>query len=92
MTHLLDALRWLAAHRQDAVDVVIFVWLGANLLWAEWPMPKSARARRIWRLVHSVLQLVVTHRSEPGTFTLPWLARIALEYDNQHEKRPDGDR
>jgi len=50
-----------------------------NIVWAQSPKPTSPVAIRIWATIHFVLQLIVTHKDEPGTFTWPGVLRIFSE-------------
>ncbi len=71
-------LTWCQAHPTESLETALLVWSVLNVLWAQLPRPKNPTAQRLWDGIHSVLQLAVTHSSEPGTFRLPWFLRLIL--------------
>lgn len=73
-----SAIAWAQAHPGTVIEYLLAMWAIANVVWSQWPRPKSAKAERIWGVIHSLLQLVVTHSTAPGTFTLPWLVRLLV--------------
>ncbi len=75
---LASVLAWAQAHPGTVIEYLLALWAIVNVVWSQWPRPKSAKAERIWGVIHSLLQLVVTHSTAPGTFTLPWLVRLLV--------------
>ena len=69
------AWAWIAAH---PYLTVFGLWTVTNVLWAQLPKPKNPKVSAVWDWTHAVLQLVVTHKAEPGTFTWPSLARLLI--------------
>lgn len=78
MTYVLAAYAWVCAHQSLTVEIVLMIWGLANVAWAQWPKPHSAKAQSVWKMLHSIFQLIVTHASAGGTFTWPWLVRSVM--------------
>lgn len=78
MQSLLLAFEWIKANPWETIQWIIFVWSILNIVWAQWPRPKSPKAEVIWKFVHHVFQLIVTAAQAKGTFTWPLLARVLL--------------
>ena len=78
MSAVVSAFAWIKAHPAECVQYLAAAWAIANVLWAQWPKPKSPKAQAIWQWVHTIMQLVVTHSSAAGTFTWPAIIRSVL--------------
>jgi len=76
---------WVLLH---PVQVLIYVWMAFNVIWAQCPQPKNPTLAKLWNFTHAFLQLVVTHASEPGTFKLPWLLQAAVSILSSSEIKP----
>jgi hypothetical protein len=76
---LYTAYAYLAAHPQQTVEGLLVFWGLANIVWAHWPKPVSPAAQKVWAGLHDALLLISTHASQPGTFTLPGIARIFVK-------------
>lgn len=60
-------------------ETLVVAWLICNALWAQLPAPKSPGLFKMWRAVHALLGLAVTHTTERGTFAVPALVRVFVE-------------
>ena len=70
---------WLADNPETVLQVVFVLWAAANVVWAQWPKPKTDRAEQIWKWVHFVMGLITTHATAKGTFTWPQLLKPILD-------------
>lgn len=86
MQTIMQVYAWVVAHPFECVQYLALFLAVANVLWAQWPKPKSDKAQAIWKAVHHALQLVVTSAGAKGTFTWPSLIRAVL---NSLLKGPD---
>lgn len=79
MQQFFALLVWVKGHPVDFVQYVILAWGVANVLWAQWPKPKSEWGKKVWIAVHHGLQLMVTTTQALGTFTWPSLIRALFK-------------
>lgn len=86
MQTLITAFEWVKQNPMACVEWIIVAWTIANIVWAQWPKPKSPQAEAVWRAVHHVLQLIATTAKGAGTFTWPSLLRLLI---GQALKAPD---
>jgi len=75
---LLSAFVWVKAHPFETLQWLLFAWGIANVLWAQWPKPKSERAQKVWAFLHHLFQLIATTSEAKGTFTWPSIVRAVL--------------
>ena len=78
MTTILAMANWLKGHPWETVQYLLLIWGVANVVWAQWPKPKSERAETVWKWLHHLFQLVATTAEAKGTFTWPSLVRALL--------------
>lgn len=69
---------WLQAHPDFALQAVVIAWGLLNVVWAQLPKPQSEKWQKVWVWTHHLLQLIVTHASDKGTFTWPSLVRLLM--------------
>ena len=69
---------YIKAHPIETVQWLLLAWGALNVAWAQWPMPKSAKAQAVWKVIHHVFQLIATSAGSAGTFTWPSLLRGIL--------------
>jgi hypothetical protein len=67
---------------------LMLVWVVLNLLWAQVPRPEDERLEKIWRLIHHVFGLIVTHATTKGTFTWPFFLFYLAKNLNLPTKNP----
>lgn len=70
---------WLQAHPETTAAGVLGILALLNIAWAQLPKPASPGMQKAWVFIHDALQLVVTHNSQPGTFTLPSIVRLFVK-------------
>lgn len=78
MQTILAMYTWVIAHPWECVQWILFAWAIANVIWAQWPKPKSDKALAVWKAIHHVFQLISTSAGAKGTFTWPSLIRAVL--------------
>ena len=78
MQTILAIYTWVMAHPFECVQWLLFAWGIANIVWAQWPKPKSDKAQTLWKAIHHVFQLISTSAGAKGTFTWPSLIRAVL--------------
>ena len=78
MQTILDAYAWIKDNPASALQALFAIWAVANVVWAQWPQPKSPLAMKVWAGIHHGMQLIATSAQAAGTFTWPSLVRILL--------------
>lgn len=78
MDTFLSCWAWVKSHPMDCVQYLLIAWAVANVVWAQWPKPKSDKAQAVWKLLHHVFQLIATTAKAQGTFTWPSLIRAII--------------
>lgn len=78
MTTLATAINWFKSHPWETIQYLLFMWGIANVIWAQWPKPKSERAEAVWKWLHHLFQLVATTADAKGTFTWPSIVRAVM--------------
>ncbi len=85
---------WAQAHPETTAFVVLGLLGLLNIAWAQLPKPASPGMQKAWVFIHDALQLVVTHSSQPGTFTLPSVVRLFVKapdpFGEIKDEKPNG--
>ncbi len=85
VAYLLVAWQWVQA---NPWLTMFFAYTLVNVLYAQLPRPKDERLAWAWDKLHWALGLIVTHKTEIGTFQWPklilWLlASVQKSNDNE---------
>lgn len=77
LPYLLAAWTWIQAHPLETALIVIALF---NVLYAQVPREKGGKVDKIFEALHYFSLIFVTKAEDKGTFRLPALVKMLLEF------------